>query len=90
MWAIIGGTGFENFEEFKNLGELDAQTPFGKTSKGFKKVSLHGVEALFIPRHGTSHDRLPSEVNYRANVYALKKNGSYQTSWVFGCREFDR
>ncbi len=76
MWAIIGGTGFEKFEGFKNLEELERQTPFGETSIGFKKVSLDGVEALFIPRHGTDHNLLPMEVNYRANIYALKKMGA--------------
>ena len=76
MWAIIGGTGFEKFEGFKNLGELDRKTPFGETSIGFKKVNLDGVEALFIPRHGTNHNLLPTEVNYRANIYALKKMGA--------------
>ena len=76
MWAIIGGTGFEKFEGFKTLEELDPQTPFGKTSIGFKKVDLEGEEILFIPRHGTDHDKLPSEVNYRANIFALKKYGA--------------
>ncbi len=76
MWAIIGGSGFETFEEFVTLEELDRETPFGKTSKGFKKVSIEGVEALFIPRHGIHHSRLPSDVNYRANIFALKKMGA--------------
>ena len=76
MWAIIGGTGFEKFEGFKTIEELDRDTPFGKTSKGFKRVQLGGEEILFIPRHGTDHDQLPSEVNYRANIWALKKMGA--------------
>jgi 5'-methylthioadenosine phosphorylase len=76
MWAIIGGSGFEKFEGFKPLKELDRETPFGKASEGFKKVTLDGVEALFIPRHGMHHDLTPSEVNYRANIFALKKYGA--------------
>lgn len=76
MWAIIGGTGFEKFEGFKTIEELDRKTPFGETSLGFKRVSLEGEEILFLPRHGTNHDRLPSEVNYRANIWALKKWGA--------------
>ncbi len=76
MWAIIGGSGFEKFDEFVTIEELDRETPFGKTSKGFKKVSIDGVEALFIPRHGIHHSRLPSDVNYRANIFALKKMGA--------------
>lgn len=76
MWAIIGGTGFEQFEGFETISKLQRETPFGLTSIGFKKVSLQGQEALFIPRHGTHHDLLPTEVNYRANIYALKKYGA--------------
>lgn len=76
MWAIIGGTGFEKFEGFQKVEELERNTPFGDTSIGFKKVSLEGIEALFIPRHGAHHDLLPTEVNYRANIYALKKYGA--------------
>lgn len=75
MWGIIGGSGFEKFDEFKVIEELPRQTPFGETSKGFKKVELEGEELFFIPRHGSTHDRLPTEVNYRANIFALKKMG---------------
>lgn len=76
MWAIIGGSGFEKFDEFKTIEELPRETPFGQTSIGFKKVELEGKEVLFIPRHGTDHDRLPTEVNYRANIFALRKHGA--------------
>ena len=76
MWSIIGGSGFEKFDQFEVLEELDTQTPFGPTSVGFKKVRLAGQELLFIPRHGTHHDRLPTEVNYQANIYALRKHGA--------------
>ncbi len=76
MWAVIGGSGFEKFEDFKTIEELPRETPFGETSLGFKKMELEGQELLFIPRHGTDHDRLPSEVNYRANIFALKNAGA--------------
>lgn len=76
MWSIIGGSGFEKFDGFKTIEKLDRETPFGKTSEGFKKVSVNGNEALFIPRHGEHHSLTPSEVNYRANIYALKKMGA--------------
>jgi 5'-methylthioadenosine phosphorylase len=75
MWAIIGGSGFEKFDNFKPLEDLPRETPFGDTSIGFKKVELEGKELFFIPRHGTDHDRLPTEVNYRANIFALRKMG---------------
>lgn len=76
MWAIIGGSGFEKFDEFETLVELPRETPFGQTSLGFKKVLLEGEEILFIPRHGTDHGLLPTEVNYRANIFALRKAGA--------------
>jgi len=76
MWAIIGGSGFEKFDGFQPVEELSRETPFGNTSVGLKKVSLDGQEILFIPRHGTTHDLTPSEVNYRANIFALRKYGA--------------
>jgi 5'-methylthioadenosine phosphorylase len=76
MLGIIGGSGFEKFEGFENLGPVDRETPFGLASSGMKKVRIEGVEALFISRHGEHHELLPSEINYRANIYALKKLGA--------------
>ena len=76
MWAIIGGSGFEKFDGFENLGVLPRETPFGLASSGFKKVRVAGKEALFLSRHGEHHELLPSEVNYRANIFALKAAGA--------------
>jgi len=76
MWSIIGGSGFESFEGFKVIEELDRETPFGLCSEGLKLVELEGVPLVFIPRHGSTHDLLPTEVNYQANIYALKKHGA--------------
>jgi len=76
MLGIIGGSGFEKFEEFETVALLDRETPFGFASSGFKKVRVDGSEFLFISRHGDHHEHLPSEINYRANVYALKKQGA--------------
>lgn len=75
MWAIIGGSGFEKFDGFEVVEELDTETPFGGASSGLKKVRLEGQEILFLSRHGKDHEKLPSEVNYRANIYAFKKYG---------------
>ena len=75
MIGIIGGSGFEKFEEFKTVEILARETPFGQTSSGFKKAKLDHTEFLFISRHGDHHELLPSEINYRANIYALKKMG---------------
>lgn len=76
MLGIIGGSGFEKFEEFETVALLDRETPFGLASSGFKKVRVDGVEFLFISRHGDHHEHLPSEINYRANIFALKKQGA--------------
>lgn len=76
MLAIIGGSGFENFEDFISLETLERETPFGLASSGLKKVKIQDEECLFISRHGEHHEHLPSEVNYAANIYALKKQGA--------------
>lgn len=76
MIGVIGGSGFEKFEDFETVELLNTETPFGKASSGFKKVRVEGTEFLFISRHGDHHELLPSEINYRANIYALKKMGA--------------
>ena len=75
MIGVIGGSGFEKFEDFETIELLPTETPFGPASTGFKKVKVDGTEFLFISRHGDHHELLPSEINYRANIYALKKMG---------------
>lgn len=76
MWGIIGGSGFEKFDGFETVEVLPRETPFGLTSSGFKKIRIEGREALFISRHGEHHEVLPTEVNYRANIFAMKKHGA--------------
>lgn len=76
MWAVIGGSGFEKFDGFEVVEELDRETPFGLASSGIKKVKINGQECLFLSRHGAHHELLPTEVNFRANIFALKKHGA--------------
>jgi 5'-methylthioadenosine phosphorylase len=76
MFAVIGGSGFEKFDGFEKVEDLPRETPFGLTSSGFKKVRVGGKEILFISRHGECHEVLPTEINYRANIFALKKFGA--------------
>lgn len=80
MWAVIGGSGFEKFSAVEKIRDLDRATPFGEASSGLKlvKVKTAGktVECIFLPRHGEKHELLPSEVNYCANIYALKRHGA--------------
>lgn len=76
MWAIIGGSGFEKFDAFKTVEPIDRKTPFGEASSGIKRVRIGSHEALFVSRHGEHHERLPTEVNFRANIFALKRAGA--------------
>lgn len=75
MWAIIGGSGFENFDEFEKIEELNINTPFGQASTGLRRVKIGKQEILFLSRHGLRHELTPSGINYQANIYALKKYG---------------
>ena len=75
MWAIIGGSGFENFDGIKEIRDLDRATPFGEASSGLRLIEFAGQEVIFLSRHGRHHELTPSEVNYRANIFALKKFG---------------
>ena len=76
MWAIIGSSGFEQFDELKVIETLPRETPFGLCSNGFYRVEIDGIEALFLCRTGIGESWLPSHINYRANIYALKKYGA--------------
>ena len=78
MIGIIGGTGLSALF----AGEIpwaipeSEETPFGKASARVQKGQVHGVEVLFISRHGPQHTIAPHEVNYRANIWALKEAGA--------------
>lgn len=76
MLAIIGGTGLYNIEGLEVVSEQMVETPFGTPSAPVKTLKLGDREILFLPRHGGAHAYLPHEINYRANIYALKKAGA--------------
>ena len=77
--GIIGGSGLYEMDGLENVQELEAKNPYGAPSdkllKGTIKVKDEVVELYFLPRHGKGHKILPSEINFRANMYALKKVG---------------
>ena len=77
MLAIIGGSGLYALDELEIVKEHDIDTPFGKPSAPVIEGKAHGSSVLFLPRHGRNHEFLPSEVNYRANIFALKKLGAH-------------
>lgn len=73
--GVIGGSGIYQLEGIETVQEHDLTTPFGKPSSPVIEATIQGHTFFFIPRHGKGHRYLPSEVNYRANVYALKMMG---------------
>ena len=76
MLAIIGGTGLYELDGLDIHERLDGDTPFGTPSGEVLRGTLRGQTVLFLARHGAGHRLLPHEVNYRANVYALKRAGA--------------
>jgi 5'-methylthioadenosine phosphorylase len=78
MLAIIGGTGIYDLPGMVIDEQIDAATPFGSPSGVIAKGWLADRPLLFLARHGAGHRLLPHEVNYRANIYALKRAGATQ------------
>lgn len=73
--GIIGGSGIYNVETVKNKKMEKVSTPFGEPSDEFMLGELEGKEVVFLPRHSRVHSVLPSDLNYRANIYGMKKLG---------------
>ncbi len=73
--AIIGGSGLYDVEEFKNRELLELKTPWGNPSDQILKTEFKGKEIYFLPRHGRGHFINPSNINFRANIDALKQLG---------------
>lgn len=83
--GIIGGSGLYKIEGIKDVKELTVKTPFGDPSDKFVIGNLEGKEIVFLPRHGVGHRISPSEINYRANIYAMKKLGVERIISVTAC-----
>ena len=73
--AIIGGSGLYDVEEFKDRELIKLDTPWGKPSDDMLKTLYNNKEIYFLPRHGRGHFISPSEINFRANIDALKQLG---------------
>ena len=73
--GVIGGTGLYDIRELTDVKEVRPETPFGKPSDAIMVGKLGGVGIAFLPRHGKHHTISPTEVPYRANIYALKALG---------------
>jgi 5'-methylthioadenosine phosphorylase len=73
--GIIGGSGLYQMPELQNVREQTIETPFGPPSDAFIIGELDGVTVAFLPRHGRGHRLLPTELPFRANIYAMKLLG---------------
>ncbi len=73
--GIIGGSGLYEIEGFENSREVKVETPFGDPSDCYVCGQLSGVETIFLARHGRGHTIMPSEINFKANLYGLKSLG---------------
>jgi 5'-methylthioadenosine phosphorylase len=77
--GIIGGSGLYQMEELRHTTEHKVDTPFGSPSDTLVGGKLGGRQVYFLPRHGRGHRILPHEINYRANIYALR---SVNVRWI--------
>jgi 5'-methylthioadenosine phosphorylase len=83
--GIIGGSGLYQIEGIKGVRQVVVTTPFGRPSDKFTLGKVEGREVVFLPRHGLGHRLAPSEINYRANIYAMKKLGVERIISVTAC-----
>lgn len=77
--GIIGGSGLYHIEGFTDQKWVHLKTPFGSPSDELLTGKLAGRDVVFLPRHGRGHRILPSELNHRANIWAMKKLG---VAWI--------
>lgn len=87
-FAVIGGTGLDQIEGMTELNQIEVETPFGKPSDVITIGKLAGVNVAFLPRHGRGHFISPTELNSRANIYALKSLGVKRIIAVCSCGSF--
>ena len=73
--GIIGGSGLYQMPEFTDVEEVKVDTPFGSPSDAFIVGTLEGERVAFLPRHGRGHRFTPTELPFRANIYAMKSLG---------------
>lgn len=83
--AIIGGSGLYQMNGLTHIETVELETPFGKPSAPIVLGDLSGKRVAFLARHGIGHTISPSEVNYRANIYALKMLGADRVISVSAC-----
>ncbi len=84
-FAVIGGSGLYSMPGLNDVKELDLSTPFGKPSSPIILGTLEGRRIAFLARHGIGHHISPTDVNYRANIFALKMVGTTQIVSISAC-----
>jgi len=83
--GVIGGSGLYQMDGLTDVEELNLETPFGKPSSPIVIGELEGKTIAFLARHGVGHFISPSEINYRANIFALKTVGVEQVLSISAC-----
>jgi 5'-methylthioadenosine phosphorylase len=83
--AVIGGSGLYDMPQLSDVEEYMPATPFGPPSDAIRVGVLEGVPVAFLARHGRGHRHIPSEVPYRANIYALKLLGVERVISISAC-----
>ena len=83
--GVIGGSGLYDIPAIKDTQTIESETPFGKPSAPIVLGTLAGKRVAFLARHGIGHHISPSEVNYRANIYALKALGIRRIISISAC-----
>lgn len=73
--GVIGGSGLYEIEGLTNIKKVRISTPFGRPSDEYIVGTLYGRQVAFLPRHGRGHRIMPTDINYRANIFGMKKLG---------------
>jgi len=85
VFGVIGGSGLYEFKGLSDIQSIEINTPFGKPSAPIVIGKIHNKQVAFLARHGIGHHINPSEVNYRANIYAFKALGIDKVVSVSAC-----
>ena len=86
--GIIGGSGVYDLPGISNLHELSITSPWGETSDVLRSGTIGSIEVVFLPRHGRGHRFSPSDINYRANIDAMKRAGVTDLISLSACGSF--
>src|SRR3990167_3242186 len=73
--GIIGGSGLDDPEILKDAKEIEVKTPYGNPSSPLSIGKINGIDVVILARHGRKHTIPPTQINFRANIHALKEQG---------------